>query len=296
MRRMTDAYSKTRYLPALFLGLGGSGVAIVAAIKERMVRAGRLEDEPVHFLGIDLHSDSRPTLAPLEFLRLQSPTIGMIQSDKGGVPAWLSPESPILAHDRHSGAFQHRHIGHLASSMHRRKLAGAIRLATWQLADSSARAIIIASLAGGTGSGTLFDVAAALHEIGFAGSIDAVLLLPQVFTDVSSRQTMFPIAYGTLVELAALESDRIAFPGVEPAHDLFTRVYLHGPWAGGHRELDRSMTFDRIAETVEAMSMASIGRHSKALQANAPASLAETARTASVFSTAVKSGLRLLSH
>ena len=289
--------SSTRYAPTLIVGIGGSGVEIAQRVKNMMLggteRAGT--DVPAHFLGIDLdaHSGGK-SLASDEFLYVDPASV--IDKLKHGDPqtlGWLPAMSPIRqSHLQASGAAQHRGIGHLASAVSSFRIESALRRAVSRLPSDIARAFVIASLAGGTGSGMLFDVAAALHRIGFPGAIDTVLLLPEVFSAVSFQARMLPIAYGTLIELAALQSKYLTLPGIVPPAAPFHRVYLQGPWGG--RMAAPDATYEAVAAMLEAMSRTPVSRHHTALQANAHESAGEP--STSVFSTAAKAGLRLLRY
>ena len=131
----------------------------------------------------------------------------------------------------------------------------------------------------------LFDVAAVLYEVGFRGSIDAMLLLPEVFENLPYPEGMRPIAYGTLVELAALAAGRVALPVMKAERPLFGRVYLHGRAA-----LTPDEAYESVASTLEAMSLASVRLRESAPKKAVPKP------SVNAFSTAAKASLRLMRH
>ncbi len=255
--RVKSEKAESRYAPTLYIGLGGSGVEIVGRLKQRIPDSA-LQTEPLAFLGIDVDYRRRRdhALGEEEFFYAAPPVMSRVNELTALALRWLAPAlAPSSLAAMHSGAGQQRHLGRLALTLHSEEIAKAIAVAAAKIgpAADSARAYVIASLAGGTGTGMLFDVAAILQDLGFLGSVDAVLLLPQVFYGLAGNR-MQPTAFATLVEIAALETERIDLPFKPAKEGLFRRVYLQGAQSAA----DPYATFDTVAETVEMMSFADI--------------------------------------
>jgi len=314
---------KVAYAPTLFLGLGGSGVRTVSALKKRLLAelgSERLGEQPIVFRALDYDpTASEGVLAASEFHVFDSREIALLLRNlkKGFSNEWteISEWFPALALLRVqqaelSGAARWRPLGRLGTFLNWQQISAVIREAAARLQSVSSpydspRVYLIASIAGGTGSGMLFDVAAEVRQALDIATIDAVLLLPEVFDGLVFTDRIFPTAYAVLAEIAALQSGRLAFPreSWKRPNDplpLFSRVLLSGPWIGQRRlTIDPSAVFDRVAEMMQSSNLEEVRRHELAMRANAVVEFARNAKcgeTASVFSTLSTTVIRLIDY
>jgi Tubulin like len=270
-----------RHAPTLFVGLGGSGVKVIRwlrqAIYTGMSEAER-EREPVAFLGIDFDASSNRANGRLESLgatefRFYDPasiaaTVNNIDRERAvsqdappdgerwefpEIREWYpDPDQTAIryAQTEATGAAQWRPLGRVGYFLNDREIHDAIAEALAELdrrrgwsstAGEHPNVVIVSSIAGGTGSSILFDVAVAMRKIGRGIAVRAFLLLPEMFAQIDFRDRVFPNAYATLWEVAALKNQHVVFharyprtPPVTRADSPppFQRVFLVGPWIG----------------------------------------------------------------
>ncbi|HEX8172331.1 MAG TPA: tubulin-like doman-containing protein [Thermoanaerobaculia bacterium] len=241
--------------------------------------AAERDKEPVAFLGIDFDAASnhaKETLEPLgatEF-RYYDPssiaaTVNNIDRERASRDAtsatgeerwefpeirdWYpDPEQRVIryAQTEATGAAQWRPLGRVGYFRNDREIHDALADALTELdrrrgwsnqAGDSPTVIIVSSIAGGTGSSILFDVAVAVRKIRRGIAVRAFLLLPELFEQIDFRDRVFPNSYATLWEVAALKNQHVVFnaryprtPAVTSADSPppFQRVFLIGPWIG----------------------------------------------------------------
>lgn len=210
----------------LVVGLGGTGRDAVLHAKQRCQEVYGDVPPTTRFFVIDttdneplqLKSDVRVTLDRGEFkkLNVHDPVTLIRQSEE--VQEWFPSDVPRRAII--NGAGQIRALGRLAlysDTTVRGSLASLVRdINSWdktrltqeggkfELFDDGAKLYVsvVASLAGGTGSGTFLDVAFLLREqIKSTDVITAYLLLPDVFTAKPATRNVEPNAYAALREL-----------------------------------------------------------------------------------------------
>jgi hypothetical protein len=235
--------------------------------------------EPVAFLGIDFDAGSNEPKANLESLgatefRYYDPasiaaTINNIDRERAAsadgpqrrdelwefpeIREWYpDPEQNAIryAQTEATGAAQWRPLGRVGYFLNDREIHDAIAEALTELdrrrganvrSGEHPTVIIVSSIAGGTGSSILFDVAVAVRKIGRGIAVRAFLLLPELFDQIDFRDRVFPNAFATLWEVAALKNQHVIFnaryPRTPPvtrsdSPPPFQRVFLVGPWIG----------------------------------------------------------------
>jgi serine/threonine protein kinase len=200
-------------LPALVVGLGGGGLAVLRGLRASLRALGtRLSGlEHVRCLYIDTDPEAvrsatrgRPETAlgggEIVLARLQRPSHYLRPRDgRPPIGTWLDPKMLYRIPRTHTSAGcralgrlafcdNYRHVaerlrGELAACADSESVAAAAKKTRLGLRTTRPRVYIIASLAGGSGSGMFLDVAyvarAALRDLGYPDAeVIGVLLLP----------------------------------------------------------------------------------------------------------------------
>jgi len=219
-----------RVCPQLIIGLGGTGQAVVAGIQRRIVtQHGSLDAVPwVSFLCIDtqpIHWDALPggQPRPHDLVPLQADpgqVVGLARDPQAfpHLTRWLSPALlASLGSGLRRGLSPIRALGRLAYFLNRDRISHAVQEALAQLRppaltsrlaelglerDTYSTAVtIVASLAGGTGSGMFLDLAYEVQSwMGSeapAAGLTGVFLLPGAEASAAERAN----ALAALVEL-----------------------------------------------------------------------------------------------
>jgi len=282
--------STTRYAPALYVGLGGSGTKILRWLKATMqLECGSsLDSEPVVFRAFDLDpaSNQGEDVEPLtagEFHWLHAERISdcvrALYTEKSGFPEireWypdLAGEHIAFAQAEAAGAGQWRPLGRIGFFVHPNEIhsslsdACSVADARRQSADDTRPQVwIISSLGGGTGSGMLFDFAMAFRQIRSRFYVRTFLLLPELFENIAFKPNLLANTCAALRELAAYTTQRFFFmPSYPPPFQSVTRrtavqpfddVLLVGPYAGRKQPFRRpDEAYAYLAHTVEAASI-----------------------------------------
>lgn len=223
---------------------------------------------PASFLALDfdrsalLGDDDQRAFAPLseeDFLYLNpngiQELLRNIDRTYDNAPAWERilrwfpdrekvsiPTSEVEA----NGASQLRALGRLGFFLNDELIESTLRRKLGQLGgevdtvrlSTAKRVILVSSLAGGTGGGTLLDMAYLARRQEGRPKVFLYLLLPEVFVDVDSGGRLMQNTYGFLKELAYLKDQQIAFDGdylrIAPIHagvgreEPFARLFLFG--------------------------------------------------------------------
>lgn len=337
----------SRYAPTLFVGIGGTGVSILRHLKTRVqdqLAGTSIEREPLSFLAIDFDPTANPRSArpaPLvgsEF-RFFDPydivnCIGNLDRERqygaetpgkqfeyDVIRDWYPDPNvedirPSLAEA--SGASQWRPLGRIGFYLHDSSIVDAMsdalkeldrRRETSETMGDRPIVYIISSIAGGTGSGMLFDVAVNLRKIRRGISVRAFLLLPEAFESVPFRDRIRPNAYAALWEIANLKNHHSVFHArylkisevtKTDSPSPFQRVYLFGPYVGDRRPFEKPSDAQRyiadliyLTTTRALRDAASTGDPNAAADANVPTS-DPTSRH--VFCTLSSMGIRLLTY
>lgn len=203
------------------IGLGGSGMHSVLQMKRKLINSFGEIPPMIKFLVLDttdqdvLHvKDGEYKLDPGEFLKMEvrNPKTLLRTSDE--IRSWIPDKVPMFA--LHAGAKQIRPLGRLAifanSSPVEAKVDGVIssirdfKIGRYQdkfeLISDNIVVNIVCSIAGGTGSGCLLDIATLIRKN--LSSIDRLIgyiLLPDIFTSKPACINVQPNAYATLKEL-----------------------------------------------------------------------------------------------
>lgn len=254
-------------ISTLVVGLGGTGVLAVRATKKLYGELDQKARASAGFLAIDFDRSALnidggdfAELQPGEFLYLdpegiQVPVRNIDRSYETG-PAWEAvrswfpdpgeiriPTSEVEA----NGAGQFRLLGRLGFFIYddliEKTLLRAYESLDIEIDSSSAtrdrRVILAASIAGGTGSGMMIDLAYVIRRhLEGRPHVYAYLLLPEVFAEVDHGGRIYQNAYATLRELAHLKSQVIPFRAdyfhIAPidvpvgAEQPFSRIFLYG--------------------------------------------------------------------
>lgn len=221
----------------LVIGLGGTGVLSLRALKQLWKGLPPAERVPATFLAIDLDrsaleaGDDKGQLGYLdedEFLYLDPRSIQdalrHLHRTHDDEPAWKNvlewfpekvkiPVSEVEA----NGASQLRVLGRLGFFLHDEAIARALRRKLHEVAgevdprrlSEEKRVIIVSSIAGGTGAGMLIDVAYLARRQMGRPRVYAYLLLPEVFQDVDGGGRILQNAYACIQELCHLKDQQI---------------------------------------------------------------------------------------
>jgi hypothetical protein len=292
----------TRYAPTLFLGLGGSGVTVLRWLRSHLKRD--LRDEPVVFCGIDFDRSNRdesnlPALAPGEFFYVEPQPIAECVRAMNNRAAGPPPKTN-LAHEKirlwypdpdgkfirysqaeAAGARQWRPLGRVGFFLKDSGIMAAItrRLTVLERKrrQEPPSVMIISSVAGGTGSGMLLDVAALLRVKRRDLSIRAVLLLPEFFEQVDFGSKVAANGYATLWEIANFKN-RIAFEADYPRENKIDarqsapplqRVYVVGPYMGNRRPfLSPGEAYPHVADLLRVLITAPLRADAQSFQTN----------------------------
>jgi hypothetical protein len=228
-------------ISTLVIGLGGTGVLTLRALKRLHKQLPESEQVPAAFLAFDFdrsahiagdHESRLEKLDDDEFFYLNPQRIQerLRNIDRGedGSLAWKSllkwfpdrakvpiPTSEVEA----NGASQMRVLGRLGFFDNDEVIERMIRLKLNQLGSEidpsrlseDKRVILVSSIAGGTGAGMLIDFAYVARRQLLRPRVYAYVLLPEVFQDVDSGGRIYQNAYACIKELAYLKDQQIPF-------------------------------------------------------------------------------------
>lgn len=274
----------SRYAPALFIGLGGSGTKIVRWLKNSMkTESGdRFDGEPVVFRAFDLdpasnHGDDALHSTEYQCFRASaiSDCVRALYTGTSGFPEireWypdLAGEHISFAQADAAGAGQWRPLGRVGFFLHPNEIhislhgaCTAVDARTSPTEDVQPQVWVISSLGGGTGSGILIDMATVLRQMRPRYHIRAFLLLPELFESIAFKPNLLANTAAALREIAAFTSQRELFTPSYPspltsvtpstATPPFNEVLLIGPYAGRRqpfRNPDDAYTY--LAHTIE---------------------------------------------
>jgi Tubulin like len=295
----------TRYAPTLLVGLGGSGVKVLRWIGSRQVRGGRTSDRDLLvYRGIDFDADANSgsramRLADGEFFHFDAASIadcvGNLSAEIRGragqpprrpfreIAEWYpDPEGRFIRYAQAEavGARQWRPLGRIGFFLNDVEIMQPLREGLVEL-DARCGVVgelrpasicIVTSVAGGTGSGILLDVAANLRKYRPEIGIRLVLLLPEFFEHMDFTSKVLANAYAVLTEVAHYKNQDRRFTARYPRlpdidvrlqTSLFQRVYLVGPYVGDRRPfVEPDDAFAHVAELLHVFL-------SKELRANA---------------------------
>lgn len=226
----------------LLVGLGGQGQTALATVKKRMLQAYDGKVPPVvKFLAIDadvMSTAAREQLRTEEFLHLRVNNVqDFIEDRRKTLSTWLDYKNIPWENLRNIqiGAGQVRMVGRLAQQFYIRDVLQVLRKRsdeirswqanqdeTWDVAATAPQVVFFGSVAGGTGSGTLLDLACAARQItGNGWDYCAYLMLPGVFIDKPMTYYVEENSYAFLKELDFLMTEREAIVTGEHG-DLFS--------------------------------------------------------------------------
>lgn len=281
----------TRYAPTLLVGLGGSGVKVLRWIRDRQIRGGSSPvDDLLVYRGIDFDIDANSgsragRLANGEFFYYDPTTIAdciaNLRAEVRGTPG-KPPRSPFAeiaewypdldgryiryAQAEAVGARQWRPLGRIGFFQNDVEIMQPLREGLVELDARCSKTgemrpasvCIVTSIAGGTGSGILLDVAANLRKARPDIGVRLVLLLPEFFEHVDFTSKVLANAYATLLEIAHFKNQHERFTARYPRlprlderfqNALFQRVYLLGPYVGSRRPfVEPDLAFAHVAE------------------------------------------------
>jgi len=229
-----------RVSSCLLVGLGGTGQDSLAYIKKRMLETYGAIPPVVRFLSIDADKlkANNSVLESDEYTYLKVEDVENYRLVRPQVDEWLDTEHVPWQKFRQikQGAGQIRMLGRLALDHH---LGGVVRLIsrkldeindsrtqladfgnTWSISEATPQVIFFGSIAGGTGGGTLLDLAAAVKSMPEANQFETVayLMLPGVFRKKVNTELVEENGYAFLRELDYFSSDVEA---VKARPDLF---------------------------------------------------------------------------
>lgn len=218
---------------AMLIGLGGQGQNALVAAKTRMLDAYGEIPPIIKFLAIDSapldddngNPDNKGHLVGNEYLSISVPNAAeYIDDHREALSQWLDyehlPRSTLLNSGK--GAGQIPMIGRFLLLFHLTKILGmvqsklneigdpvAMRDSTWSPGSARPRIIFFGSIAGGTGAGTLLDLACAMRPLtGGHWDYQAFLMLPGVFVGKQLTHYVEENGYAFLKQLDFFMSER----------------------------------------------------------------------------------------
>lgn len=223
--------SNQRWLrKTVIIGLGGTGRDVVLNVKRKYREVYGTDDVPAtRFLVFDtadpkpliLPGGSQIELSPGEFFKMSVNSPGLAVQVNEEIQKWF-PERDIPMTSVHRGASQVRALGRLALYGNAREIYSRIKraidgvnsilphedLGRFRVSGDSVLVNVVSSLSGGTGSGTLLDVAYVCREHMRSATdvLTAYLLLPDIFTPLTATENVEGNAYAALSELDYLTS------------------------------------------------------------------------------------------
>lgn len=283
--------------PTLLVGLGGTGWEILTRVKERLgyYIGGLHYYSCLNFLHIDT---DKPRLggwqddSQTQHIHACNGAESLFNdNDSYGIRKWLPARSTETIHSFDTGAGQVRPFGRLAffanydsSGIQKaiedafnniRKKDASERLKEspkYKQLEATTRiqmdtggvtdVIVVASIAGGTGSGMFFDAVTALRKkMNNKGMIYAYLIFPDHYRDVGNIESMRANGYAFLKELEYFQHKNTthrleAFwpgdrtPDVHIQATLCDRVYLYSHTDELRRVTQKEEVFDSIAESI----------------------------------------------
>jgi Tubulin like len=234
-------------ISTLVIGLGGTGVLTLRALKTLYQQLPVNERVPASFLAFDFDRTAlvgHPTftvsgeqhelgdLSDTEFYYLDSLGIqdllrNLDRSENdhlawAKILEWFPDRSHVqvpVSEVESNGASQLRVLGRLGFFLNDELIESTIRRALDQCPaevgsaslSEKKRVILVSSIAGGTGAGMLIDMAYIARRQEGRPRVFAYLLLPEVFEDVDNGGRIFQNAYACLKELAYLKDQMIPF-------------------------------------------------------------------------------------
>lgn len=218
-----DVLARRERRPTLFIGLGGTGVKVLTRVKAQRQWSPGGSSPDVAFLALDT-DDTRPVLEREsagtelrceldrngEFLHLDLlDPAGLVRSSPGEY-GWCPDPPPSGA--IHAGTGGVRIAGRLALNAHAPEVFRRIRQAAEKLRSTPADfeieevgdidVVLVASLAGGTGSGAFLDLGLfCSNELAHVTSVRAVLVGPETFSKVGMAFRFQANALAALDEL-----------------------------------------------------------------------------------------------
>lgn len=221
--------NNVEFHPTVVIGLGGTGYGTLTRLKKRFIDKFKAVPPVVQFLSIDTTREAEPgvwaadgeTEIRLEqnnesyIVQVEDPN-SLINSNNPHIDRWWPTGSSVSAII--SGAQQIRARGRLALfanySEIRARLAqkvdearkveniAAMKNYGFRISDRVGVEIyIVSSLAGGTGSGMLLDIAFILRNIAHTSNVTGVFILPRVFARLPGTDLIKTNTYAALKEL-----------------------------------------------------------------------------------------------
>lgn len=247
----------SEYPPTIFIGLGGTGQKSLLHLRRLFIE--RFETPVLNgtaFLAIDTDvydqsfslggSISAPQIAfrEQEQLHLNAPITNILEnlSAYPQVQGWMSPNMKVVDYfDITCGSGQMRPIGRLVGVMNKERIGSHLAQAQAQVQNfdvadprivthEPTNVYIIASLAGGTGSGLFLDIAAMVQTELQNVNIKAFLVLPDCFKHVGIDPKMSANGAAALREINHFQNHPYPLPWNQDqvVDNLFNQVFLFG--------------------------------------------------------------------
>lgn len=214
---------RTRINPSLIIGLGGQGQRSLLEVRRRLLQTYNKVPPQVRLLSVDTDNpedEVAKTLNADEFVKIEAMRVQqVVESNADQLDPWMDldriPFQTIVNIDE--GAGQIRQLGRFTLQANMAKVLDPVKKALkeirdWKISDSdefysddrSPRQIVfVGSMAGGTGSGTLLDLACAVQALPEAADWKryAYLVMPGVFRGISHAYYVEENSYAFLKEL-----------------------------------------------------------------------------------------------
>jgi len=215
MEKISPIPKSTAIPRVLLIGLGGFGRETLSYIRTRFVHLLGSIPEHLRLLGIDVDSRGGDTLSPEELLLLSNVPVDkiLLEAERGTsspLHGWLDTEGVRLAPPLGYGTGGSRQLGRLAFIWHAEAGPGSLnlreqfirRLRRFLGSESTVYVYVVASLAGGFGSGAFLDFAFWLRDVlgQRIARMVAFLITPTFFNHLP-QDPLQANAWATLQEL-----------------------------------------------------------------------------------------------
>ncbi|MDZ4178110.1 MAG: tubulin-like doman-containing protein [Coriobacteriia bacterium] len=216
----TDAGTagRTRVNPSLLIGLGGQGQKSLIEIRRRLESTYGCVPPQVRLISFDTDEPEGAVLKDMELKKLVVPRVWEhIKGNRDHYGRWMDLERiPRQKHKNiNKGAGQIRQLGRFAMHFHTSNVAEVFESSIQQInsvstaddprwsSTATRQVVFLGSIAGGTGAGTLLDLACAVRNLPEASdyALYAYLAMPGVFRTFEGTHYVEENAYALLKEL-----------------------------------------------------------------------------------------------
>lgn len=252
----------------LLVGLGGTGQTALAYVKKRMLEAYDGKIPPtIHFVSFDADikgQEASQFFGGSEFVQMRvKDTQSYVNEHSELLGQWLDIERIPWQNLKNIeiGAGQIRQVGRLALQFYMKDILKIIKAdidsiqswqanqdERWEVSETTPQVIFFGSIAGGTGGGTLLDLASAVRAM-TAGKWEQVayLMMPGVFIGKPMTYYVEENSYAFLKELDFMMAERAAIVAGDHG-DLYSVDQADGVGYQFAYPFDKIMLIDNVSQ------------------------------------------------